>query len=98
MNFEDGVFYLSPNKDSAKEDKSLSRSKQYVVDFITKRGDSKIADMAGVDAPFTESTIRGAVASLVNDGRLVRKDNGGSGVPGTYGLPQEIRVPKIGVA
>lgn len=87
MNFAQGSFNLSSSSEGDEKEKRLSKSMNYCLEFWVKHGDSVIKDMAGPDAPFKENTLRSAINDLVTMGRAVRKDSGGSGVIGTYGLP-----------
>jgi len=92
LNFGSGTFNLSPMSVDDDKGERLSKTMIYCLDFWAGHGDSKIKDMAGPDSPFKEATIRSAVNDLVNMGRAVRRDSGGTGVIGTYGLPTQMTV------
>ena len=86
MNFESDRFWMSQSNVDASEQIRLSRSQQYVIDYLGKHSDALMADIMNRADSCSENAARQAVYTLVTLKLVRRTDGGGNGVAATYGL------------
>jgi hypothetical protein len=70
-----------------KED--TSASERYVLAYLAEHGDSSIADIKTNASGCSPGAARQAVYSLIEKGKVVRKDGGGAGTKAVYGLKED---------
>lgn len=89
MNFEGDKFWMSPSNVDTSKPVYLSRSQQYVIDYLTDHDDATMSSIMDAADSCSGNAARQAVYSLVALKRIRRTDGGGSGVIATYGTTKK---------